>query len=316
MKALVTGGAGFIGSHIVDYLIRSGKPVRVVDNLVSGTLDNLVQWIDHPLFELMEIDLLDKEKVNAAIIGCDEVYHLAANPEVNAKNASPDDHFRQNIEATFNLLEAMRQDGNQSFITFTSTSTVYGEPEQIPTLESYGPTIPISLYGASKLACEGLISAYASMYGFRAVIFRLANVVGPRSNHGVIYDFIGKLRCNPDRLEVLGDGTQSKSYLYIDDCVDGIMHGIRNGGVVDIFNIGSEDRTNVLTIAEIVKDELGLSDAQISMTGGVDGGRGWMGDVKVMQLDMSRLMQTGWSPRYGSAGAVRQTVKEMIERTG
>ena len=129
MKALVTGGAGFIGSHIVDYLIRSGKPVRVVDNLVSGTLGNLSEWIDHPLFEFMEMDLLDKEKVCAAVLGCDEVYHLAANPEVNVKNASPEDHFRQNIEATFNLLEEMRQDNNQNFIAFTSTSTVYGEPE-------------------------------------------------------------------------------------------------------------------------------------------------------------------------------------------
>jgi len=311
----VTGGAGFIGSHIVDYLIRSDKPVRVVDNLVSGTLDNLSQWIDHPLFEFMEIDLLNKEKVNTAVMGCDEVYHLAANPEVNVKNASPEDHFRQNIEATFNLLEAMRQDNNQKFIAFTSTSTVYGEPEQIPTLESYGPTIPISLYGASKLACEGLLSAYANMYGFRAVIFRLANVVGPRSNHGVIYDFIGKLRSNPDRLEVLGDGAQSKSYLYIDDCVDGIMHGIDNGGIVDIFNIGSEDRTNVLAIAEIVKEEMGLSGAEISLTGGVDGGRGWMGDVKIMQLDMNRLKHTGWFPRYSSAGAVRQTTKELIKKT-
>ena len=311
----MTGGAGFIGSHIVDYLIRSDKPVRVVDNLVSGTLDNLSQWIDHPLFEFMEIDLLNKEKVNTAVMGCDEVYHLAANPEVNVKNASPEDHFRQNIEATFNLLEAMRQDNNQKFIAFTSTSTVYGEPEQIPTLESYGPTIPISLYGASKLACEGLLSAYANMYGFRAVIFRLANVVGPRSNHGVIYDFIGKLRSNPDRLEVLGDGAQSKSYLYIDDCVDGIMHGIDNGGIVDIFNIGSEDRTNVLAIAEIVKEEMGLSGAEISLTGGVDGGRGWMGDVKIMQLDMNRLKHTGWFPRYSSAGAVRQTTKELIKKT-
>ena len=315
MKALVTGGAGFIGSHIVDYLIRSGKPVRVVDNLVSGTLDNLSQWIDHPMFEFMEIDLLDKEKALKAVIGCDQVYHLAANPEVNAKNASPEDHFRQNIEVTFNLLEAMRQDNKQKFIAFTSTSTVYGEPEQIPTLESYGPTVPISLYGASKLACEGLLSAYASMYGFRAVIFRLANVVGSRSNHGVIYDFIRKLREDPDRLEVLGDGTQSKSYLYIDDCVNGMMHGIGNGGVVDIFNIGSMDRTNVLMIAEIVKEEMGLSGAEICLTGGVDGGRGWRGDVKVMQLDMKKLRNTGWSPKYSSAEAVRQTAQDIIKES-
>ncbi len=313
MRALVTGGAGFIGSHIVDYLIRSGKPVRVVDNLVSGSLDNLKQWIGRPLFEFIEADLLNKSKISEVVNGCDEVYHLAANPEVNAKNASPMDHFRQNIEATFNLLEAMRRSGEQRLITFTSTSTVYGEPEQIPTTEDYGPMAPISLYGASKLSCEGLLSAYASMYGFRAVIFRLANVVGPRSNHGVIYDFIGKLRCNSAELEVLGDGSQSKSYLYVDDCVSGIMHGVQKGGVVDIFNIGSIDRTNVLAIAETVKEEMGLPDAVIRLTGGVDGGRGWKGDVKVMQLDMSKLMQTGWAPRYNSAEAVRLTAKAIIE---
>ena len=316
MKALVTGGAGFIGSHIVDHLIRSGKPVRVLDNLASGSLDNLKQWSGNSLFEFMEADLLDKTKVTEAVDGCDEVYHLAANPEVNAKNASPEDHFRQNIEATFNLLEAMRRSGQQKFIAFTSTSTVYGETDQIPTLETYGPLKPISMYGASKLACEGLLSAYASMYRFRAVLFRLANVVGPRSNHGVIYDFIKKLMADPSELEVLGDGSQSKSYLYVSDCVSGIMSGIKKGGVVDIFNIGSEDRTNVLAIAETVKDTMGLSGAELRLTGGVDGGRGWMGDVKIMQLDMNKLKETGWSPVYGSADAVRLTAEAVIKETG
>ncbi len=315
MRALVTGGAGFIGSHIVDHLIQSGKPVRVIDNLASGNLNNLKQWRGNSLFEFMEADLLDKEKVAEAVNGCDEVYHLAANPEVNTKNASPEDHFRQNIEATYNLLEAMRQSQQQKFIAFTSTSTIYGETDQIPTLENYGPLKPISLYGASKLACEGLLSAYASMYGFRAVIFRLANVVGSRSNHGVIYDFINKLRVNPSVLEVLGDGSQSKSYLYVDDCVSGIMSGIKKGGAVDIFNIGSMDRTNVLAIAQIVKEAMRLSGAEIRLTGGVDGGRGWKGDVKIMQLDMNKLKQTGWAPVYGSADAVRLTARAIIDET-
>ena len=307
---MVTGGAGFIGSHVVDYLIRSGKPVRVVDNLASGNLANLEQWNDSPLMEFVNVDLLYKEAVNQAVDGCDEVYHLAANPEVNAKNASPEDHFRQNIEATYNLLEAMRRSGQQKFIAFTSTSTVYGETAQIPTLESYGPLMPISLYGASKLSCEGMLSAYASMYGFRAVIFRLANVVGPRSNHGVIYDFIRKLRANPIELEVLGDGSQSKSYLYVDDCVTGIMHGEQ----VDIFNIGSEDRASVMYIARAVIDEMELT-SEIRLTGGVDGGRGWKGDVKVMQLDMNRLRETGWEPKYGSEEAVRLTAQAIIRET-
>jgi UDP-glucose 4-epimerase len=313
LKALVTGGAGFIGSHLVDYLINEGKTVRVIDNLSSGSLDHLERWSDDPLMELFEVDLLDKDSLDGAIKGCDEVYHLAANPEVNAKNASPEDHFRQNIEATFNLLEAMRRSGEQKFIAFTSSSTVYGEAETIPTREDYGPLVPISLYGASKLACEALLTAYASMYGFRAIIYRLANVVGPRSNHGVIYDFVHKLRVSPNELEVLGDGSQSKSYLYVDDCINGIVKGIERGNQVDIYNIGSWDRTNVLEIAETVKDEMGLGGAKIRLTGGVDGGRGWKGDVKIMQLDMDELKSVGWTPKYGSAEAVRLTARSVIE---
>ena len=313
MKALITGGAGFIGSHLVDYLINEGKTVRVIDNLSSGSMDHLERWIDDPRMELFEVDLLDKDSLAGAIKGCGEVYHLAANPEVNAKNASPEDHFRQNIEATFNLLEAMRRSGEQKFIAFTSSSTVYGEAETIPTREDYGPLVPISLYGASKLACEALLTAYASMYGFRAIIYRLANVVGPRSNHGVIYDFVHKLRVSPGELEVLGDGSQSKSYLYVDDCINGIMKGIERGNRVDIYNIGSWNRTNVLEIAETVKDEMGLSGAKIRLTGGVDGGRGWKGDVKIMQLDMDELKSVGWTPKYGSAEAVRLTARSVIE---
>jgi UDP-glucose 4-epimerase len=314
LKTLVTGGAGFIGSHLVDYLIDYGKQVRVMDNLVSGSLDNLSQWIDNPRLEFIEADLLDTAAVREIVSGCDEVYHMAANPEVNVKNASPEDHFRQNIEATYNLLEAMRLCGEQKFIAFTSSSTVYGEPEQIPTKEDYGPLVPISLYGASKLACEAMMTAYASMYGFSAFIYRLANIVGPRSNHGVIYDFVKKLISNPIELEVLGDGKQSKSYLYVSDCVSGIIKGIKIGEKVNIYNIGSGDRTNVLEIAEIVKDEMKLKQAVIKLTGGVDGGRGWKGDVKIMQLAMDELRSVGWEPLYRSSEAVRLTARAVIKK--
>jgi UDP-glucose 4-epimerase len=312
MKALVTGGAGFIGSHLVDYLIQQGKSVRVIDNLASGSLENLSQWSEDKRLELFNADLLNKNAVSEALIGCDEVYHLAANPEVNAKNATPDDHFHQNIEATYILLEEMRANGDQKFIAFTSSSTVYGETDQIPTKENYGPLVPISLYGASKLACEALLASYASMFGFRAIIYRLANVVGSRSNHGVIYDFVHKLMKNPDELVVLGDGSQSKSYLYVEDCVLGIMKGIERGNVVDIFNIGTDSQTNVLEIAETVKTVMGLEGAQIRLTGGVDGGRGWKGDVKIMQLDLDELMSTGWSPKYSSGEAVKLTAEAVI----
>ena len=312
LKALVTGGAGFIGSHLVDYLIKSGKNVRILDNLVSGSMGNLSQWENDSRLEVCVMDLLDKSSVVDAVNGCDEVYHLAANPEVNAKNASPEDHFRQNIEATYNLLEAMRMSGHQKFIAFTSSSTVYGEAEQIPTKENYGPLVPISFYGASKLSCEALLSSYAYMYGFRAVIYRLANVVGPRSNHGVTYDFVHKLKNNPGELEILGDGSQTKSYLYVDDCVTGIIKGLEKGNVVDIFNIGTNSMTNVIEIAETVKEAMGLSESKILLTGGVDGGRGWRGDVKIMQLDLSELISLGWEPKYGSNEAVRLTAKYVL----
>ncbi len=311
MKALVTGGAGFIGSHLVDRLMETGNRVRVIDNLSSGSPGNLERWIGHPGFEFMEADLLDHEACGEAVDGCSRVFHLAANPEVRANKASPEEHFRQNIEATYRLLEAVAEHGGVELLVFASTSTVYGEADELPTPEGYGPTKPISMYGASKLACEALISAYASMNGYKAVTYRLANVVGPRSNHGVIWDFVGKLRENPDMLEVLGDGTQSKSYLYIDDCVEGFLKGVESADQVSVFNLGSMDRLSVLRIAEIVKEEAGHPEATIRLTGGVDGGRGWKGDVKLMQLDTASLQRLGWTPRHGSEEAVRLTARAV-----
>jgi UDP-glucose 4-epimerase len=311
MKVLVTGGAGFIGSHLVDRLMETENQVRVMDNLASGSLGNLDRWMDHPGFEFIEGDLLDREAILDAVEGCSQVFHLAANPEVRANKAGPEEHFHQNIEATYSLLEAIAERGGIELLVFASTSTVYGEATVLPTPEDYGPTKPISMYGASKLACEALISAYASMHGFKAVIYRLANVVGPRSNHGVVWDFVGKLRGSPGELEVLGDGTQSKSYLYIDDCVDGFLKGVESVEQVAVFNLGSMDRTNVLRIAEIVKEEAGQPEARIRLTGGVDGGRGWKGDVKLMQLDTASLRRLGWAPRHSSEEAVRLTARAV-----
>lgn len=311
MKTLVTGGAGFIGSHLVDRLMETGNKVRVIDNLASGSLGNLDRWMDHPGFEFIEGDLLERDASLEAVEGCSQVFHLAANPEVRANKAGPEEHFRQNIEATYSLLEAVAERGGVELFVFASTSTVYGEATVLPTPEGYGPTKPISMYGASKLACEALISAYASMHGFNAVTYRLANVVGPRSNHGVVWDFVGKLRDTPGELEVLGDGTQSKSYLYIDDCVEGFLRGEESVEQVAVFNLGSMDRVSVLRIAEIVKEEAGQPEARIRLTGGVDGGRGWKGDVKLMQLDTSSLRRLGWAPRYSSEEAVRLTARAV-----
>lgn len=311
MKTLVTGGAGFIGSHLVDKLMSSGLDVTVFDNLSSGYIKNIEKWIHSDRFELVKGDLLNEQEIKKAVQGCKAIYHLAANPEVDAKKASPKDHFNQNIKATFNLLEAIRADGCARRLNFTSSSTVYGDSEVFPTPENYGPLKPISLYGATKLACEGLITAYSSMYDFRSSIYRLANIVGPRSDHGVIFDFLNKLEENPHELEVLGDGSQSKSYLYVTDCVEGLIIGNLSTEHVSIYNMGSEDWISVLEIAKIVKEETGNLQATIKLTGGVDGGRGWKGDVKYMQLGMDKLKALGWKPKYNSSEAVRLTAKAI-----
>ena len=281
----------------------------------AGDMSNLDGWIGDPGFDFVQGDLLVPDEIRGALGGCDVVYHLAANPEVRSWLASPEDHFRQNVEGTYKLLEAIRGNEGVETLVFTSTSTVYGEADVLPTPETYAPLKPISNYGASKLAAEALICSYASMYGFRCVVYRMANVVGPGSNHGVVYDFVEKLRRNPDELEVLGDGSQSKSYLYVDDCVTGMVEGAEaTDERVEILNIGSEDRVDVLTIARIVIEEMGLEGVEIRLTGGVDGGRGWRGDVKLMQLDMSRLKTLGWRPVMGSAEAVRATARYLARK--
>jgi len=313
MVCLVTGGAGFIGSHLVDFLMNSGETVRVLDNLSAGDLDNLSSWLSSHRLKVFQGDVLNKEFVYKALDGCDTVFHLAANPEVRSEKASPQDHFKQNIEATHNLLECMREVGGVKRFVFASTSTVYGEPSEIPTPETYGPLKPISHYGASKLASEALSMSYASMCEFGCVIYRLANVVGPRSDHGVIYDFVQKLKVAPSRLEVLGDGTQSKSYLYVDDCITGIMAGLDDlDGEICVYNIGSNDRVDVMSIANAVIDAMALENVEICTTGGVRGGRGWKGDVKKMQLDMSLLNSRGWRPKLSSIEAVRKTARSIV----
>ncbi len=314
MTVLITGGAGFIGSHLVDSLLERGKAVQVFDNMSAGNELYLERWAGNERFNFIKGDLTQPSKLNYILEGCDTIYHLAANPEVRSWLASPDDQFKQNVEATFNLLEDIRKNDGINLLVFTSTSTVYGEATKIPTPETYAPLKPISNYGASKLAAEAMICSYASMYGFQSVIYRMANIVGPRSGHGVIYDFIEKLRKDPLKLEVLGDGTQSKSYLYVEDCIEGMIHGAETTNEdVEILNIGSEDRVTVLEIARIVIEEMGLEGTEIELTGGVDGGRGWKGDVKLMQLDMQRLKTLGWTPKRSSAEAVRETARNLVQ---
>jgi len=211
----------------------------------------------------------------------------------------------------------MRKSKTPKTMVFTSTSTVYGEAKILPTPEDYAPLIPISTYGASKLGCEALTTSYAHTFNLRALILRLANIVGPKANHGVIPDFIRKLKTNPNRLEVLGDGNQKKSYLYIDDCIDAILHAtktfLKSNHKVDIYNIGSTDQITVKNIAKIVIEEMHLPNVSIIFTGGVDGGRGWKGDVKTMRLSTEKLAKTGWKPKYTSEHAIRLTLRALMK---
>ena len=313
-RILITGGAGFIGSHLTEELASRSVELLIIDNLTSGSLKNIKKPLKNSKVRFMKGDLLDPKAVEKVVRDSEVIYHLAANPEVRVSATNPEIHFVQNVKATFNLLEAVRRLGDLETLVFTSTSTVYGEASKMPTPEDYAPLKPISIYGASKLACEALVTAYAYTYGFRAVIYRLANIVGSRSRHGVIYDFIQKLKINPMELEVLGDGKQNKSYLYVKDCVEAMIIGLEKSREhVEILNIGSEDQIMVRDIARIVIEEMGLKDVKIHYTGGVDGGRGWVGDVKDMLLDISKIKSLGWRPKHNSEESVRLTARELID---
>jgi len=308
-RILVTGGAGFIGSHVVDRLVSMGNKVTVFDNLSSGRLEFLDNCINDPGFRLVQGDLLDEKKIEEACRDMDLVFHVAANPDVRLGAVDTKVHFDQNITATYNLLEAMRKNGVKD-IAFTSTSTVYGEATVIPTPENYGPLTPISLYGASKLASEALITSYSHTFDMQSWIFRFANIIGDRGTHGIIVDFIAKLRKNTAELEILGDGKQSKSYLHVRECVDAIMFAVsESDDEVNIFNIGSEDATNPTRIGEIIVEEMGLEGVKFHYTGG---SRGWKGDVPKMMLSVEKLKELGWSPEWESERSVRETVRSLL----
>jgi len=312
---LVTGGAGFIGSHLVERLLKEKNRVTILDNFSSGKIENIKSFLDNSYLTLIKEDLKKPAKLKHIIKDFEFVFHIAANPEVRVGETDPKVHFEENILTTFNLLEAIRKTSTSKTVVFTSTSTVYGEASQIPTPENYAPLIPISTYGASKLACEALLLSYAHTFNLRALVLRLANVIGPRSNHGVIVDFIKKISSNKKQLEILGDGTQEKSYIYINDCVDAIIHLtdilIKRTEKVDIYNIGSNDKITVKEIAEICAQEMDTPKITYNFNGGVDGGRGWKGDVKTMQLSIDKLIQTGWKPMYTSRQAVKLATKTI-----
>lgn len=310
MKAFVTGGAGFIGSHLADELIKRGNQVTVYDNLSSGKKEFFNQHIKNDNYNFVEADLLDLEFVKKEIKNHDVVFHIAANPFVRLGEAQTRLDLEQGPIVTYNILEGMRVNDIRK-IVFSSSSVVYAETPHIDIPETYGPTLPISLYGAGKLGAEGLISAFCGTFGFQTWIYRFANVVGIRGTHGVIVDFIAKLQKNPKELEILGDGKQQKPYLHVSDIVDGILFGFEHSNdQVNLFNLGVDSNTTVTKIAEMVVEEMGLSNVKFNYTGG---SRGWAGDVPRFQLDPSKMEKFGWNARYTSNEAVRKAIRETLD---
>ncbi len=301
-KILVTGGAGFIGSHVVDRLVAEGARVTVVDNLSAGKEEFLVK--SRKLIKFVKADCGDPAVLDKLLPGADSVWHLAANPDVRSGATDPTPHYEQNIAVTYRLLEGMRRN-NVAHLVFTSTSTVYGSASVLPTPEEYGPLLPISVYGGAKLACEAIVSAYCATFGMDALMFRFANVVGPRSTHGVIVDFARKLKADPKHLEILGDGRQNKSYVSVADTVDAMVHAVRKAPAgCHPYNIGSADAITVTRLAEVVSDVLSVKP-KFAYAGGTPDGAGWKGDVKVMALAIDRLGKLGWTPKHSSEQAVR-----------
>ena len=306
----VIGGAGFIGSNVVDILIQRGCQVTVYDNLSSGREEFISQYFGEDGFTFIEGDLSDIEKLKDAMKGFEYVFHFAANPDIARGMVETDLDLREGTILTYNVLEAMRVN-NVRRVLYSSGSGVYGEVGAVATPEDYGPLLPISMYGASKLACEGMISAFCHMFDMQAWIFRFANVIGARQTHGVCLDFIRKLKKTPQELEILGDGTQSKSYIHIKDCLKAIFLITQKARErVNVYNVATDDYIDVTSIANIVVEEMGLKNVQYKYTGG---DRGWKGDVPQVRFDLNKLHKLGWRAHYTSPEAVRLSVREILE---
>ncbi len=315
MRAFVTGGAGFIGSHIVGALLerKDVEHVVVYDNLSSGTLRHLDASGNDPRLRIVEADIKHLGELTNAMRTSDTVFHLAANPDIAKAVRQPDIDFWEGTYLAQNVLEAMRINAVPR-IFYTSGSGVYGERPDVAFAEDYGPCFPISTYGASKLACEALVSSYCQMFGMVGRAFRFANVVGPRQTHGVGYDFVRRLMKNPSELRILGDGTQTKSYIHVEDVLSAIFlvaKHVSSDIPFDVFNVATDDYISVSEIADIAVKESGLDQAGVSYryTGG---DRGWKGDVPKIFFDVSKIKRLGWATQRSSSLAIRDSLRAMI----
>ncbi len=306
-RAFITGGAGFIASHLVDYLLSLGTTVVIYDNLSTGRKEFLPAAGGS--LTIIEGDVLELPKLQQAMAGCDFVFHFQANADVRGGRDNTRVDLEQNTIATWNVLEAMRLNGVKA-VAFASSSAVYGEPDVFPTPENFAP-LQTSLYGASKYAGEAMIQAYCEYFGMRCFIYRFVSWVGERYSHGIVFDLMKKLRNDRKRLPLLGDGTQKKSYLYVKDGVRGIMLGIEKAPVQkNIYNLGHDYFITVNEVVRVILDELGMTEVVLEYAGGQ---RGWVGDSPLVHLDTAKLKAMGWQPQISIEEGIRRTARFLLE---
>lgn len=305
----ISGGAGFIGSHLVEEFIKNNK-IIVYDNLSSGKRSYLNPYFNNPNFKFIKGDLLNFSLLKKFLKNCDIVFHLAANPDIAKAVKQPRIDLDQGILTTFNILNVMRIN-NIKKIVYTSGSGIYGDQGKEFTAENFGPLLPTSMYGASKLSSEGLISAFVHMFGLQAWIFRPANIIGARQTHGVVFAFIHKLRKDPHKLEVLGNGKQSKSYINVKDIISAIKLSLdKSNEKINLFNLSSDSFITVNQIAKIVIQKMHLKNVKISYTGG---SKGWKGDVPIVRIANQKIKKLGWKPKLSSTQAVKQATEKLIK---
>ena len=310
-RYFISGGCGFIGSHVAHRLLeRPDVEVVAFDNLTAGSRSYLSDIHDEERLTVVIADLKDMDAVVEATRGCHHAYHFAANPDIARAANEPAIDFWEGTFLTNNLIEACRVN-RVDRLTYASGSGVYGDRGTSPVTEDFGPLYPVSTYGASKLGCEALLSAYCHMFEMNAVVFRFANVVGPRQTHGVTYDFVRRLLENPNELRILGDGQQSKSYIHVSDVIDAMfLLDERQWQGFELYNVGTEDYVTVTEIADLAAEELGLVDVNYTYTGG---SRGWKGDVPVVRFDTERIRALGWANKFSSKEALTESIRSNIE---
>lgn len=311
MKIAITGAAGFIGSNLADALLHQGNEVVGLDNFSTGQKRFLESALQNPRFRLAEGDLLDQAFLDKILAGTDYVFHLAANADVRFGLEHPRRDMEQNAIATQNVLEAMRKNKIAN-IAFSSTGSIYGEHEQFPTPENAAFPRQTSLYGASKLAAEGLIAAYCEGFGMNAHVYRFVSIMGERYSHGHVFDFIRKLKQNPKQLQILGNGKQRKSYLHVKDCVAALTQRMNTGAKgFEVYNLGTDEFVEVRNSAEIICETMGVKP-EFQFSGGE---RGWIGDSPFIFLDCKKIRATGWKPQHTIAQSVRDTTDYLLKNS-